>query len=95
MILRDVGGDLWRHTDLRPADVDVAQIYDGFSFITMAWLEALGFCGAGESGPFIEGGRRITLEGEIPINTARALRDRHRRTARASQPAPDHQHRQL
>lgn len=45
MVLRDVGADLWKHTDLRPADVDVAQIYDGFSFIAMAWLEALGFCG--------------------------------------------------
>jgi acetyl-CoA acetyltransferase len=69
MVLRDVGADLWRHTDLRPADVDVAEIYDGFSFIAMAWLEALGFCDKGESGPFIEGGARIALEGELPINT--------------------------
>jgi acetyl-CoA acetyltransferase len=69
MVLRDVGADIWSHTDLRPADVDVAEIYDGFSFIAMAWLEALGFCGKGESGPFIEGGKRIALDGEIPINT--------------------------
>ena len=52
MVLRDVGQDLWSHTDLRPSDVDVAQVYDGFSFIAMVWLEALGFCGRGESGPF-------------------------------------------
>ncbi|MCU1344489.1 MAG: Acetyl-CoA acetyltransferase [Acidimicrobiia bacterium] len=69
MVLRDVGADLWTRTDLRPSDVDVAEIYDGFSFIAMAWLEALGFCGKGESGPFIEGGSRIALDGEIPINT--------------------------
>ncbi len=69
MVLRDVGADLWRHTDLRPGDIDVAQLYDGFSFIAMAWLEALGFCGKGESGPFIEGGSRIALDGELPINT--------------------------
>jgi acetyl-CoA acetyltransferase len=69
MVLRDVGADIWRHTDLRPGDVDVAEIYDGFSFIAMAWLEALGFCGKGEIGPFIEGGSRIALDGELPINT--------------------------
>lgn len=69
MVLRDVGLDLWQHTDLRPSDVDVAEIYDGFSFIAMVWLEALGFCGRGESGPFIEGGTRIALDGELPINT--------------------------
>ncbi|MGD9793516.1 MAG: thiolase family protein, partial [Acidimicrobiia bacterium] len=68
MVLRDVGADLWRHTDLRPADVDVAQLYDGFTFIAMAWLEALGFCGKGESGAFIEGGSRISLDGELPNN---------------------------
>jgi acetyl-CoA acetyltransferase len=69
MALRDAGEMLWKRTDLRPADVDVAECYDGFSFITMAWLEALGFCGKGESGPFIEGGARIALDGEIPLNT--------------------------
>jgi acetyl-CoA acetyltransferase/uncharacterized OB-fold protein len=42
MALRDAGAMLWRRTDLRPGDVDVAELYDGFSFITMAWLEALG-----------------------------------------------------
>ena len=34
-----------------------------------AWLEALGFCGKGESGPFIEGGERIARDGELPLNT--------------------------
>jgi acetyl-CoA acetyltransferase len=69
MALRDAGEMLWKRTDLTPADVDVAECYDGFSFIAMAWLEALGFCGKGESGPFIDGGARIALDGEIPLNT--------------------------
>lgn len=69
MALRDAAAMLWEHTDLRPADVDVAELYDGFSFIALAWLEALGFCGRGEGGPFIEGGARIDLDGEIPLNT--------------------------
>ena len=66
---RDAGAHLWTRTDLTPADVDVAELYDGFSFLTMAWLEALGFCGKGESGPFVEGGARIALDGELPLNT--------------------------
>ena len=69
MAARDAGAHLWTRTDLTPADVDVAELYDGFSFLTMTWLEALGFCGKGESGPFIEGGGRIALDGELPLNT--------------------------
>ncbi len=69
MASRDAGEQLWTRTDLTPADVHVAELYDGFSFITMTWLEALGFCGRGESGPFIEGGGRIALDGDLPLNT--------------------------
>ena len=69
MALRDAGKMLWSRTDLKPSDVDVAECYDGFSFIALSWLEALGFCGRGEGGPFIEGGERIALDGEIPLNT--------------------------
>jgi acetyl-CoA acetyltransferase len=69
MALRDAGAMLWKRTELTPSDVDCAQLYDGFSFISLAWLEALGFCGKGEGGAFIEGGSRIALSGEIPLNT--------------------------
>ncbi len=69
MAARDAGAQLWERTELRPADVDVAELYDGYSFLAMVWLEALGFCGRGESGPFIEGGGRIALDGELPLNT--------------------------
>ncbi len=69
MASRDAGAMLWERTDLTPADVDVAELYDGFSFLALAWLEALGFCGHGEGGPYLEGGARIALEGELPLNT--------------------------
>lgn len=69
MPCRDAAAHLWSRTDLTPGDVDVAQLYDGFSWLAMAWLEALGFCGPGESGPFVEGGHRIDLDGELPLNT--------------------------
>jgi acetyl-CoA acetyltransferase len=63
------GADLWKRTDYKPSDVDTAQVYDGFSFQAVAWLESLGFCEVGEGGRFIEGGKRIALDGELPINT--------------------------
>ena len=69
MAARDAGAHLWSRTDLTPADVDVAELYDGFSFLAMTWIEALGFCARGEGGPFVEGGHRISLDGELPLNT--------------------------
>lgn len=66
---RDAAAQLWTRTDLRPSDVQMLQAYDGFSWITMSWIEALGFCGVGEGGPFIEGGARIARDGELPLNT--------------------------
>jgi len=61
---------MWRRTSLTPADVDIAELYDGFSYITMLWLEALQLCGFGESGSFVEAGTRIALDGSLPLNTS-------------------------
>lgn len=63
------GRDLWKNTDYRPKDVDTVQLYDGFSFLPITWLEGLGFCELGEGGEFLDGGRRIALDGELPMNT--------------------------
>lgn len=63
------GAALWQNTDYKPKDVDTVQLYDGFSFLALTWFEALGFCGLGEGGAFIEGGARIALDGELPFNT--------------------------
>lgn len=68
MAAHDAAQHLWQRTDLRPSDVDTAQLYDGFSFLALAWLEALGFCGPGESGPFVQAGC-VRLGGALPMNT--------------------------
>jgi acetyl-CoA acetyltransferase/uncharacterized OB-fold protein len=60
---------LWSRSSLTRSDVDLALLYDGFSFNCLSWLEALGFCGIGEGGDFVAGGDRIRLGGQLPINT--------------------------
>jgi acetyl-CoA acetyltransferase len=49
-------------------DVDVLQIYDAFTIMALMTLEALGFCGRGEGGPFVEDGR-LAYDGAVPTNT--------------------------
>ena len=69
MAMSDAAAQMWSRTQLTPADLDLAELYDGFTFLTLAWLEALGICGDGEAGPFVEGGARIARDGELPLNT--------------------------
>ena len=69
MANRDAAAQLWSRTDLTPADVQMLQAYDGFSFLALSWIEALGFCKVGEGGPFIEGGHAIGRDGVLPLNT--------------------------
>ena len=59
---------LWTRTTLRPDDIDVALLYDGFTFNCVTWIEALGFCGFGEAQDWIDGGRTIALDGALPLN---------------------------
>jgi acetyl-CoA acetyltransferase len=59
---------LWSRTDLKPSDMDCAQLYDGFSVLVFQWLEALGFCGYGEAADFIADGH-TRLGGSLPVNT--------------------------
>ncbi len=60
---------LWSRTSMRPADVDVAELYDGFTFNCLSWIEALGFCGIGEAKSFLDGGVNIARDGLLPLNT--------------------------
>jgi acetyl-CoA acetyltransferase len=53
---------------LTPADVDVAELYDSFTITVLLTLEALGFCGRGESGAFVSG-QRTAPGGDFPLNT--------------------------
>jgi acetyl-CoA acetyltransferase len=54
-------------------DVDVYFPYDGFTIITLGWLESTGWCGPGEAGAFLEQHwdgteGRVLIGGRVPIN---------------------------
>jgi acetyl-CoA acetyltransferase len=58
----------WREAGVGPADVDLAMLYDSFTITVLLTLEALGFCGRGEAGAFVEDGR-CRPGGAFPMNT--------------------------
>lgn len=62
------GAEAFSMAGLRPAEIDVTQLYDAFTIVPLLALEALGFCGRGESGPFVSG-QRTAPGGGFPLNT--------------------------
>jgi acetyl-CoA acetyltransferase len=57
---------LWDHSGLSLSDLDVPQLYDGFSPFIYYWLECLGFCPPGEAYRFVQDGG-IDRDTGIPI----------------------------
>jgi acetyl-CoA acetyltransferase len=65
----NAGQTLWERSSFRPADVDLLELYDGFTHITISWVEALQICGIGEFGDWVDGGKTINPGGRMPLNT--------------------------
>ena len=64
-----VAGQLaFERAGVTPADIDVTQLYDAFTYMLLLTLEDLGFCERGEGGPFVESGA-LRLGGSLPTNT--------------------------
>lgn len=57
MYSRTAGPKIWEQTGLRPGDIDVACMYDCFTYTVMATMEGFGFCEKGEVGKFFSTGR--------------------------------------
>jgi acetyl-CoA acetyltransferase len=58
----------FKEAGVKPADIDVLELYDAFTYNTMVFLEDLGYCAKGEGGDFVSGGR-IAPGGELAVNT--------------------------
>lgn len=63
------GADALRQAGVRPADIDVAELYDSFTYTVLVTLEDLGFCAKGEGGAFVED-MRTAPGGTLPLNTS-------------------------
>lgn len=53
---------------VKPQDIQVAEIYDCFTYVVLRQFEDMGFCGKGEGGPFVADGK-LRLGGKLPTNT--------------------------
>ncbi|MDB5970246.1 MAG: thiolase [Hydrocarboniphaga sp.] len=63
------GARAYAQAGVKPADIDVVQVYDAFTINTILFLEDLGFCAKGEGGRFVESGA-IAPGGSLPVNTS-------------------------
>jgi acetyl-CoA acetyltransferase len=59
---------LFARAGVGPDDVDVAEIYDCFTYTALVQLEDYGFCAKGEGGAFVESGA-TARDGRLPVNT--------------------------
>ena len=66
--LQEVARQVYGMAEVGPADVDALMSYDNYSPTVLFSLEGLGFCGQGEAGQFVEGGR-LGPKGSLPTNT--------------------------
>jgi acetyl-CoA acetyltransferase len=66
---RTTAARLWEHSGLSREDVDLPQLYDGFSPFIYFWLESLGFCPPGEAHRFVAGGGIDADNGGLPVLT--------------------------
>ena len=65
----ELAQDLYAKAGVRPADIDVAQIYDNFTGLALMAMEDYGLCARGESGPFAASGAIDWPDGALPVNT--------------------------
>jgi acetyl-CoA C-acetyltransferase len=56
--------------------IDVAEVYDAFTYMELMWYEGLGFCGRGEGGKLIESGK-TEMGGELPVNPSGGVLSAH------------------
>lgn len=64
---------LWQSTGFGPSEVDLPQVYDGFSPMVYFWLEVLGYCPVGEAHRFVADGGISTETGLPALSGGGAL----------------------
>jgi acetyl-CoA acetyltransferase len=62
------GRQAFERAGVAPSEIDVCELYDAFTYMTIVTLEDLGFCKKGEGGAFVQNGR-LSISGDLPTNT--------------------------
>jgi len=57
-------------------EIDVAEVYDAFSYMELMWMEGLGFCGPGKGGETIDSGM-TSMGGSLPVNPSGGVLSAH------------------
>lgn len=65
--LKKAAKKAYQMAGIGPGDVDVAEVYDAFTYMEPMWLEGLGFCEDGMGAEYLERGK-FNFDGEIPVN---------------------------
>ena len=63
------GREAFGRAGISPSEIDVAELYDSFTYTVLVTLEELGFCAKGEGGAFVRG-QRTAPGGAFPMNTS-------------------------
>ena len=65
--LKDAARRAYDMAGVGPADIDLAEVYDAFSYMELLWLEGLGFCDDGMAAEYMERGV-YNFDGDLPVN---------------------------
>jgi acetyl-CoA C-acetyltransferase len=57
-------------------EINVAEVYDAFSYMELMWYEGLGFCGPGQGGKLIDSGA-TQMGGRLPVNPSGGVLSAH------------------
>jgi acetyl-CoA C-acetyltransferase len=57
-------------------DLDVAELYDAFSYMELMWMEGLGLCPQGEAGAMVDRGM-TEMKGKLPVNPSGGVLSAH------------------
>jgi acetyl-CoA C-acetyltransferase len=56
--------------------IDVAEVYDAFSYMELMWMEGLGFCKRGKAGAMVDSGQ-TEINGKLPVNPSGGVLSAH------------------
>jgi acetyl-CoA C-acetyltransferase len=75
-VVKNAAQIAYKQANLKPADINLAEVHDCFSIAEIIVTEELGFCEKGTGGTFVEEGHTSLETGKIPINTSGGLKSK-------------------